>query len=141
VQAIDKLNGYSWVEGDPINMIDRNGQCGEPILPIAIEGLFKLTPCSMRDSKSGVDVLAYTAARETAERGSTLRNSGHAKAALMLMQINAFRTPNRQGSVENWTTLGIAGDDLNPQGTFIHNALTQSDATLSEKFLARLCSW
>ena len=132
------LNGYMYVEGDPVNKVDNSGKCAEvPYVNFLSNMLSQPTPCPMRES-GGVDVLAFTAARESANIGSDLRNSDLTKAALMLMQVNAFRGPNQNGITELWTVLGEDRNAQNPQSAFINTASSVSDATSRERTLAGL---
>jgi RHS repeat-associated protein len=141
--ALETPNRYAYVGGNVVNRVDPSGMiadlCGVPFAGI----LLQIPPtstsipssCALRDAYA-VDVLAYTAARETASIGTDLRSDYHALAALMLMQINAFRTPNQAGLSGYWTPIGVSGE--NAQAAFVQNARTNSNATAAERQLAAI---
>jgi hypothetical protein len=140
---LETLNRYAYVDGNPVNRTDPSGMiadlCGAPFAGILLSTQLTTarTPssCAMRDAYA-VDVLAYTAARETASIGTDLRSDYHALAALMLMQINAYRTPNQAGLSGYWTPIGVSGE--NAQAAFVQNARTNSNATAAERQLAAI---
>lgn len=153
------LNGYGYVHGNPTNATDSSGKCLDKLVRFSLltsnnlfwqpvfSPFFQIgTPavCSPELPPSrfteAVNVLAYTAARETGGIGSNIRNDNHAKIALMLMQMNNYRTPTQLGSLGNWRTLGVDIQDPNErQAEFVRRAnANAAGATDAERTLAQV---
>ena len=123
------LNGYAYVTGNPVNLVDPSGLLPSSIISLINDftcgAFFKQATQEPQSSgcdmpyEEGVAVLAYAAGREG-------NGTDRASAALMLMEMNAYRTP-RRGVTGQWTLIGATS-----QAEFIANALRDYQYVASE---------